>query len=126
MATLKLHHEGWLALPTSLRRKLGLKSGDPLEVELVRGTIVLRRAGRSASPQVLPDEPEAEPGRAAAPSAGEAKPSSAAAARPATVETPPVARRTTRKPTQAILPTTLKSRGRRKVKEVAEGPASRS
>jgi bifunctional DNA-binding transcriptional regulator/antitoxin component of YhaV-PrlF toxin-antitoxin module len=126
MATLKLHYEGWLALPTGLRQKLDLKSGDRLEAELVRGTIVLRRAGRSASSQVLPDEPEAEPERAAAPSAGEAKPASAAAASPAAAETLPAARRTTRKPAQAILPTALKSRGRRKVKEVAEGPTSRS
>jgi bifunctional DNA-binding transcriptional regulator/antitoxin component of YhaV-PrlF toxin-antitoxin module len=37
MATLKLHYEGWLALPTGLRQKLGLKSGDQLEAELVRG-----------------------------------------------------------------------------------------
>jgi bifunctional DNA-binding transcriptional regulator/antitoxin component of YhaV-PrlF toxin-antitoxin module len=126
MATLKLHYEGWLALPTGLRQKLDLKSGDRLEAELVRGTIVLRRAGRPASPQVLPAEPEAEPERAAAPSAGEAKPMSAATASPATAETPPAAPRTTRKPAQAILPAALKSRGRRKVKEAAEGPTSRS
>ena len=121
MATLKLHHEGWLALPTSLRRKLGLKSGDPLEAELVRGTIVLRPAGRSASPQVLPDEPEAEPGRAVAPAAGEAKLQPAAAA----AKPPPAARRSARKPAQASLPA-AKARGRRKTKEAAEDPASRS
>jgi bifunctional DNA-binding transcriptional regulator/antitoxin component of YhaV-PrlF toxin-antitoxin module len=120
MATLKLHYEGWLALPTGLRQKLGLKSGDQLEAELVRGTIVLRRAGRPTSPQVLPDEPEAEPERAAAPIAGEAKPMPAAAPAKAL----PAARRTTRKPTQAILPTALKSRGRRKVKKAAEGPTA--
>jgi AbrB family looped-hinge helix DNA binding protein len=125
MATLKLHYEGWLALPAGLRHKLGLKSGDQLEAELVRGTIVLRRAGRSASPQVLPAEPEAEPEPAAAPIAGEAKPTSAATASPATAETPPAARRTTRKPAQATLPAALKGRGRRKVKEAAEDPASR-
>src|SRR5687767_172078 len=67
MATLKLHYEGWLALPTGLRQKLGLKSGDQLEAELISGTIVLRRIGRSTSPQVLPEEPEAEPERAVAP-----------------------------------------------------------
>ena len=124
MATLKLHYEGWLALPTSLRQKLDLKSGDRLEAELVRGTIVLRPAGRPTSPPGLPDEPEAE--RAATPMAGEAKPMSAATASPATAETPPAAPRTTRKPAQAILPAALKSRGRRKVKEAAEGPTSRS
>src|SRR4051812_12256473 len=89
MATLKLHYEGWLALPAGLRQKLGLKSGDQLEAELVRGTIVLRRAGRPTSPQTLPDEPKAEPERTAAPIAGETKSTSAAAASPATAETPP-------------------------------------
>ena len=122
MAMLKLHYEGWLALPTGLRQKLGLKSGDQLEAELVRGTIVLRRAGRPTSPQTLPAEPEAEPERTAAPIAGETKSTSAAAASPATAETPPAARRTARKPAQATLPAALKSRGRRKVKEAAEGP----
>ena len=127
MATLKLHYEGWLALPAGLRQKLGLKSGDQLEAELVRGTIVLRRTGRPTSPQTLPDEPEAEPERTAAPIAGETKSTSAAAASPATAETPPAARRTTRKPAQATtLPAALKSRGRRKVNEAAEGPTSRS
>ena len=122
MATLKLHYEGWLALPTGLRQKLGLKSGDQLEAELVRGTIVLRPAGRPTSPQGLPDEPEAGPERAAAPMADEAKPKPAAA----TAKASPAARRTTRQPAQATLPAVLKSRGRRKVKETAEDPASRS
>jgi AbrB family looped-hinge helix DNA binding protein len=122
MATVKLHDEGWLALPTGLRLKLGLKSGDQLEAELVRGTIVLRPAGRPTSPQGLPDELEAEPERAVAPTAGEAKPQPAAAA----AKAPPAAPRTARKPIQAILPAALKSRGRRKGKEAAEGPASRS
>jgi AbrB family looped-hinge helix DNA binding protein len=122
MATLKLHYEGWLTLPTGLRQKLGLKSGDQLEAELVRGTIVLRPAKRPTSPQGLPDEPEAEPERTAASSAGEAKPKPAAAAAKAS----PAARRTTRKTAQAIQPPTLKSRGRRQAKETPKGSASQS
>ena len=122
MTTLKLHYQGWLALPTGLRHKLGLKSGDQLEAELVRGTIVLRPAGRPTSPPGLPDEPAAQPERAAAAMAGEAKPQPAAA----TAKAPPTARRTARQPAQATLPAALKSRGRRKVKETAEDPASRS
>jgi bifunctional DNA-binding transcriptional regulator/antitoxin component of YhaV-PrlF toxin-antitoxin module len=122
MATLKLHYEGWLALPTGLRQKLDLKSGDQLEAELVRGTIVLRPAGRPTAPQGLPDEPAAEPERAAAPMTDEAKPKPAAAA----AKAPPAARRTARQPAQATLPAALKGRGRRKVKETAEDPASRS
>ena len=42
MTTLKLHYDGWLALPAALRRKLGLGNGAALEIELVDGTIVLR------------------------------------------------------------------------------------
>ena len=46
MATLKLHYDGWLALPADLRRKLGLASGDRLEAELAGGAIVLRPAAK--------------------------------------------------------------------------------
>src|SRR4051794_35491691 len=42
MATLRIHYDGWVALPESFRRKLGLERGDDLEAELVEGTIVLR------------------------------------------------------------------------------------
>jgi AbrB family looped-hinge helix DNA binding protein len=122
MTTLKLHYEGWLALPAGLRQKLGLKSGDQLEAGLVRDTIVLRPAGRPTAPPERPDEPEGGSERAAAPPAGEAKSQPAAAA----VKAPPAARRTTRQPFQASLPAALKGRGRRKVKEAAEGPTSRS
>src|SRR3954452_21993944 len=87
MATLRIHYEGWVALPESFRRKLGLERGDDLEAELVDGTIVLRSAKRLAkavkegpaqeaaevvpapsamaaaalSPEQLPAEPEAPP-----------------------------------------------------------------
>jgi len=42
LATLKLHYDGWLALPDNFRHMLGLKTGDRLQAELVDGTIVLR------------------------------------------------------------------------------------
>ena len=45
MTTLKLHYDGWLALPAALRRELGLDKGAALEIELVDGTIVLRPSG---------------------------------------------------------------------------------
>lgn len=44
MATLKLHYDGWLALPDNFRHMLDLKTGDRLQAELVDGTIVLRPA----------------------------------------------------------------------------------
>ena len=54
MATLKLHYDGWLTLPASLRQMLDLKTGDRLQADLVDGTIVLRPVhGKGA-----PTEPE--------------------------------------------------------------------
>ena len=50
MTTLKLHYDGWLALPAALRRKLGLDEGATLELELVDGTIVLRPSAGGRGP----------------------------------------------------------------------------
>ena len=50
MAILKLHYEGWLALPDNFRHMLGLKTGDRLQAELVDGTIVLRPASAKRAP----------------------------------------------------------------------------
>jgi bifunctional DNA-binding transcriptional regulator/antitoxin component of YhaV-PrlF toxin-antitoxin module len=64
MATLRIHYEGWVALPESFRRKLGLERGDDLEAELVEGTIVLRPAKGSAKAVqegIAPDAAEAMP-----------------------------------------------------------------
>jgi bifunctional DNA-binding transcriptional regulator/antitoxin component of YhaV-PrlF toxin-antitoxin module len=68
VTTLKLHYDGWLALPAGLRHKLGLKSGGRLEAELVGGTVVLRPAAavrRQAEPEATASAPPA----AAAPAA---------------------------------------------------------
>jgi bifunctional DNA-binding transcriptional regulator/antitoxin component of YhaV-PrlF toxin-antitoxin module len=46
VTTLKLHYEGWLALPPAFRQKLGLSTGAALEAELVDGTIVLRPSSK--------------------------------------------------------------------------------
>lgn len=48
MTTLKVHHQGWLALPERFCRQLGIGSGSAVEAELVDGTIVLRPAERPA------------------------------------------------------------------------------
>jgi AbrB family looped-hinge helix DNA binding protein len=128
MSTLKLHYEGWLALPAGFRQKLGLKSGDRLEADLAGGTIMLRPAGRPTPPPVRPGEGEGQPGRTAAPPrAGRAK-SSPATARPSAAKAvPPATRRTARQPAPATLPPELKSRrGRGKAKETGEGPSRRS
>ena len=47
MPTLKLHYDGWIALPVRLRQALGLTSGDRLEAELVDGALVLRPVGKT-------------------------------------------------------------------------------
>jgi AbrB family looped-hinge helix DNA binding protein len=50
MPTLKLHYEGWVSLPAALRQRLGLNSGDRLDVDLIDGTIVLRPAAKVKRP----------------------------------------------------------------------------
>jgi AbrB family looped-hinge helix DNA binding protein len=50
MPTLKLHYDGWVALPAAARRQLGLNSGNRLDVALVDGTILLRPAAKAKRP----------------------------------------------------------------------------
>jgi bifunctional DNA-binding transcriptional regulator/antitoxin component of YhaV-PrlF toxin-antitoxin module len=60
LATLKLHDDGWLALPADLRQLLALKTGDRLQAELVDGAIVLRPASAKrapAQPELVPRVP---------------------------------------------------------------------
>ena len=47
MTTLKLHYDGWLALPPAFRRALGSGTGALLEAELVDGAIVLRPVAKA-------------------------------------------------------------------------------
>ena len=51
---LKVHYDGWIALPPALRQHLKLNSGDRLDAQLVAGAIVLR----PASAKRAPAEPE--------------------------------------------------------------------
>ncbi len=60
MTTIKLHYDGWLALPASLRRQLSIGTGDQLELEVLDGAIVLRPVGSkpaavSAHTPTVPD-----------------------------------------------------------------------
>jgi AbrB family looped-hinge helix DNA binding protein len=68
MATLKVHHESWVSLPSALRQKLGLSSGDRLEADLVDGAIVLRPAtkGRHPARREEGEEEAADPAAAGA------------------------------------------------------------
>ncbi len=78
---LKLHYDGWLALPAGLREKLGLKSGDRLEAELVGGTVVLRPAA-AVRRQAEPEAKASAPPAAAAPAASSVEAATPAKRRP--------------------------------------------
>ena len=55
MPTVKLHPEGWLSLPDAVRRKLGVESGDTLEVQVVGTSAILRPAkGKAAAAEPEP------------------------------------------------------------------------
>jgi bifunctional DNA-binding transcriptional regulator/antitoxin component of YhaV-PrlF toxin-antitoxin module len=74
---LKIHYDGWLALPPALRRQLGLGTNDLLEAELVDGAIVLRPAAKAAGvpkPKSAMGEP---PAGVVVPSAGMMEPAAA-------------------------------------------------
>jgi AbrB family looped-hinge helix DNA binding protein len=59
MPTVKLHSEGWLSLPEAVRRKLGVGSGDTLEVQVVGNSAILRPAkGKAVSAEPEPAAPE--------------------------------------------------------------------
>ena len=49
MPTVKLHPEGWLSLPEAVRRKLGVGSGDTLELQVVGNSAILRPAKGKAA-----------------------------------------------------------------------------
>jgi antitoxin component of MazEF toxin-antitoxin module len=55
MPRLKVHFDGWLALPAHFRQQLKLASGAELEAELVDGSIVLRPVGAT---RAIPAEAE--------------------------------------------------------------------
>ena len=60
MPTLKLHYDGWIALPVRLRQALGLNSGDRLEAELADGALVLRPVGKTRGSAPDPDTADSD------------------------------------------------------------------
>jgi len=58
--TVLLQDEGLLILPPDLRKRLGLKAGDLLDVNELDGSIVLtpRRAHESKAPDPVTDDPQ--------------------------------------------------------------------
>jgi len=52
----KLSTKGQVVLPSAIRRKLGLRAGDPLEASVEGGRIVLSpRRGRLRKPRIVAD-----------------------------------------------------------------------
>ena len=106
----RIHYDGWLALPPMARRQLGLNTGDQLEVVATEEGILLRRgkpaaaatpAEEPAAPAVA--EPQAQPLKSAI-AAGTSKPRSARKGR-----------------AEAALPPGLKARGKRSKGDGARG-----
>ena len=99
---MRVNHDGWLALPAAVRRKLGLATGDQLVLELAGDTVTLRprRSGAAVYRQAaeLPAT-TVEPAAPAPPPAASAS---------------PVVKRGKGRPSETalpILPPTLKARG---------------
>ena len=74
MAKVRVNHDGWLALPAAIRKRLGLSTGDELELELSDGDIVLRPVrSRSVAGEAAPvPATMAEPSVPSTPSAAAA------------------------------------------------------
>src|SRR4051794_14270296 len=109
MPTIQVHHDGWLALPEAVRRKLGVGTGDRLEAEVADGAVVLRAARRTGAAGRAAPEPAATDGEQPV----EAAPAPLSNAAPA----PTVKRglgRPRRVPVDVALPPSPKARGRRK------------
>jgi AbrB family looped-hinge helix DNA binding protein len=96
MSTVRLNYDGWLALPATVRQRLGLTTGDRLDLELVDGAITLRPRRADA----LPERSTAEPVATGAPElpAGTAPVRKGATARPGKSPLP-------------VIPPALKARG---------------
>ena len=96
MSTLKLHYDGWIALPAVLRQTLGLDSGDRVEADVIDGALVLWPASGATAkrPRVAPAAPsEPSPtdgGAAAAPRRRGRPPKAQVAAQPRPVNQAPV------------------------------------
>ena len=50
MTKLKIHYDGWIALPASARRRLGVTSGDELTLDFNDGGLTLRPPGEKSAP----------------------------------------------------------------------------
>jgi len=118
MTRLKIHYDGWLALPAAVRRKLGLATGDELEVEVVAEGLLLRTAKRDTRPVESEPEEEEQPAPAAV------APAPAAASAPAAktrARTGAAKKDKTASTALPGLPPQLHARGRRGAKKNGAG-----
>src|SRR4051794_5708982 len=112
MTRVCINYDGWLALPTAVRRKLGLATGDQLELELSDGGSIVLRPVRSGAA-----EPAPAPVAMAEPSVPATPPTAAAAA--------PMVKRGPGRPRKTplpVVPPTLKARGGRRKTAAATEP----
>jgi bifunctional DNA-binding transcriptional regulator/antitoxin component of YhaV-PrlF toxin-antitoxin module len=118
MPKVRMNYDGWLALPAAMRQKLGVDTGNELEVEVVDGKIVLRpltsaiAAESPAAEEVPPAPMQLEPGPAVAAKSGVKR----GPGRPRKTATAPP-------PASTVLPPHLKARGaKRKAPATGEAP----
>ena len=50
MPTATVHYDGWLKLPEPIRKALGVKTDDRLELTVEAGVVTLRKAGTRRKP----------------------------------------------------------------------------
>ncbi len=113
---IQMHYDGWLALPAAVCQKLGVTTGDQLEVEFTGGTVVLRPARRTNA--VAADRAVSEPEIAVEqPVEVAPEPTLTVTPSPAVKRGPGRPRKV---PTSAALPQSLKTRGRRRSVPTAE------
>jgi AbrB family looped-hinge helix DNA binding protein len=115
MPKVRINYDGGLALPAAVRQKLGLTTGDQLDIELIDGSIVPRpvRSGTAL------DRPAPEPAITAEPTV------------PVTPEPPPAAQAPVvkrgpgrpRKTPLPVVPATLKARGGKRKAAAADEAA---
>ena len=113
MTKVRLNYDGWLSLPTAVRQKLGLATGDQLELELSDGSIVLRPVRAGAAEAAPAPTATAEPTDQVEPT-----PPPAAAAAPMVKRGPGRPRKTP----LPVVPPTLKARGGKRKAAVATEP----
>jgi len=108
MSKVQLRYDGWVTLPAAMLKKLGLSTGDRLEVEMTSDAIVLRPARKSSATERAMAEPVLE------------------ATQPPAATPEPVAKRGPGRPRKtpvAAIPPSLKTHGRRKAVTAVEAPA---